>query len=98
MDSGKENVGNIGSRRRVVNKSQYSVEDQALDQIAKEVRCSTNFLVLSYMKCQVFTNPIGPLSFEPEELTGWAKNCRLIHEPVSLVSYGSRMWYISWFS
>ena len=31
------NVGNIGSRRRVISKSSYSAEDQALDQIAKEV-------------------------------------------------------------
>ncbi len=34
------NVGgtHIGSRRRSQNKSQYSVEEQALDQIAKEVK------------------------------------------------------------
>jgi len=39
-DSGKDvnNVSHIGSRRRAFSKSQYSVEDEALDQITKEVR------------------------------------------------------------
>ncbi|XP_021956039.1 leucine-rich repeat flightless-interacting protein 2 isoform X3 [Folsomia candida] len=41
MDTTEQNtttnhVGHIGSRRRSQNKSQYSVEEQALDQIAKE--------------------------------------------------------------
>jgi len=37
MDATDGHVGHIGSRRRTQNKSQYSVEEQALDQIAKEV-------------------------------------------------------------
>lgn len=38
----------IGSRRRSQNKSQYSVEEQALDQIAKEVSPLLLFLSYSY--------------------------------------------------
>ena len=40
------NVGNIGSRRRVISKSSYSAEDQALDQIAKEVSCSAVITII----------------------------------------------------
>lgn len=44
-----ESLGNIGSRRRVAG-NHYSAEEQALDQIAKEVRdlffnCVLNFLI-----------------------------------------------------
>lgn len=44
-----ENVGNIGSRKRVAG-NHYSAEEQALDQIAKEV-CGVNFTGKFLVQC-----------------------------------------------
>lgn len=46
-----DSVGNIGSRRRAATGNHYSAEEQALDQIAKEVGFSLHFRLVSEQDC-----------------------------------------------